>query len=235
MGLLAIWGLFELVTYDWFWLTVFIVGLVLVISPAVIQTKAEDVTVLIGAIMVILAALSTTAVWIMLIILVLFKVGEHQTLFNAVKESLFKKEGEWQEKEFITVQFKENQEETLKKIRRKWFNSNRIGEEIYEWEDVNISKLAGNTVIDLGNTILPKENNIVMIRKGAGDVKLLVPEEVAVSLDLSILLGKVRIADEELALKNETLKWRSDKYEASSRKIKLVCNVLFGEIEVVFI
>lgn len=234
MGLLAIWMLYELVT-DWWWVMVCIGGLSLIIGSFIVKTKNEDITLLIGVLMVLFSLLSTTAIWIILASIVVFKVGENQKLFNTVKEPLFKKEAEWREKEFISVRFKENKDETVKKNRRKWFNNDTFGDEIYEWEDVNITKVAGDTVVDLGNTILPKESNIVMIRKGFGDTKLLVPEEVAVSLDLSVLLGKVKIGEEELALKNETLKWRSGRYEHSSRKIKLVSNVLFGEIEVIFI
>ena len=74
-----------------------------------------------------------------------------------------------------------------------------------------------------------------MIRKGLGDTKLLIPEEVGVSLDLSVLLGKVKIGNDHLDLKNETLKWQSATYPESSRKIKIVLNALIGEVEVIFI
>lgn len=234
IGLLGIWLLYELV-FDWFWLSAFVIGVLLVVASGSFADKYGDVPVIAGAMMVVLALLSTRPSWVILCIVVIFKVGENQQLFNTVKEPLFKKEANWREKEFISVRFRENQEETVKKIRRKWFNNDTFGDEVYEWEDVNITKMAGDTVVDLGNTILPKENNIVMIRKGFGDTKLLVPEEVAVSLDLSVLLGKVKIGDEELVLKNETLKWKSSRYGDSSRKIKLISNVLFGEIEVIFI
>lgn len=234
MGLLAVIMLYELVT-SFLWLGAFLVGLFVVLTASTVTHKYEDLPIVFGIILMFLSLLSTTASWVILIALVIFKVGENQKLFNTIKEPLFKKETKWREKEFISVRFNQNKEETVKKIRRKWFNDDTFGDEIYEWEDVNITKLAGDTVVDLGNTILPKENNIVMLRKGFGDTKLLVPEEVAVSLDLSVLLGKVKIGNEELILKNETLKWRSDRYEQSSRKIKLISNVLFGEIEVIFI
>lgn len=234
VGLLGIWLLYELVV-DEVWLSIFVVGILLVVASGSLTKRFGDIPVVAGAIMIVLALLSTTASWIILCAIIIFKVGENQQLFNTVKEPLLKKEASWREKEFISVRFNANQEETVKKIRRKWFNNDAFGDEIYEWEDVNLTKVAGDTVVDLGNTILPKESNIVMIRKGFGGIKLLVPEEVAVSLDLSVLLGKVTIGDEELILKNETLKWRSTRYEQSSRKIKLISNVLFGEIEVIFI
>lgn len=241
IGLLGIWMLYEIVS-NLFLLVLFLAGILIVVAAATNGNrpfrnyKGNNVVVIVfGAFLIILPVFLTSAAWVMMVVAVIFKVGQNQELFNTIKEPLFKKESDWKEREFISVKFKEDSDETVKKIRRKWFGDENFGDHIYEWEDVNYTKIAGDSIIDLGNTILPKENNIVLIRKGFGNIKLLVPEEVAVSLDLSVFLGKVKIGREELALKNETLKWRSERYENSSRKIKLVSNVLFGEIEVVFI
>ena len=46
------------------------------------------------------------------------------------------------------------------------FANERIGNNIYEWDDINIDLISGDTIIDLGNTLLPKEDNIIIIRKG---------------------------------------------------------------------
>ena len=117
-------------------------------------------------------------------------------------------------------------EESVQMSINKWFGDHSIGKDIYEWEDVNFSKVLGDTVVDLGNTILPKKENIVMIRQGIGDIKLLIPEEAGVSLDVSLLLGKVKVDNDVLDLKNETLKWQSPAYAENSRNIKIVLNLL---------
>lgn len=234
MGLLGIWMLYEIID-SWFLIACLTGGVFTVLFANQYAGEKKEVPVIFGVVLILIAILSTSAIWIIMIIAVIFKVGQNQKLFNTVRGPLMKKEDGWREREFVAVKFSKNREETAKKIRRKWFGDDTYGREIYEWEDVNFSKIAGDTVIDLGNTILPKEHNIVLIRKGFGDTKLLVPDEVAVSLDLSVFLGKVKIGEEELDLKNETLKWRSSRYENSSRKIKLVTSVFFGEIEVVFI
>src|SRR5699024_5235272 len=100
---------------------------------------------------------------------------------------------------------------------------------------INFTKLIGNTIFDLGNTLLPKDNNIILIRKGIGKTKIIVPEGIAISLNISMLIGKVRIGNEEIDLKNETFHWYTDNYQENNRKIKLVSNVLIGEVEVVFL
>lgn len=234
MGLLGVWMLYEIIN-SWVSILLCISGVFIILFADKHTGEKKEVPIILGIILILFALLSTTAAWVLLILSVIFILGQNQKLFNTVKEPLMKVEEGWREKEFISVKFSKNREETVKKIRRKWFGNDSYGREIYEWEDVNFSKIAGDTVIDLGNTILPKEHNIVLIRKGFGDTKLLVPDEVAVSLDLNVFLGKVKIGEEELDLKNETLKWRSSRYENSSRKIKLVSSVFFGQIEVVFI
>lgn len=50
-----------------------------------------------------------------------------------------------------------------------------------------------------------------------------------------MLLGELRIGEEEISLKNETFKWQSERYANNARKIKIIANVLVGEVEVVFL
>lgn len=236
MGLLGIWLLYDIVTSGSL-LVLFLLGLFLMIFPDKLLKKnhKQENLFWLGLILFVLSIFFTSAAWVILIVLLIFKVGEDHKMFKTIKDPLTKKQPKWREKDYVSFQFKEEQEETVKLSRKKWFGDDSIGYDIYEWDDINFSKAMGDTVIDLGNTILPKKENIVMIRKGLGDTKLLIPEEVGVSLDLSVLLGKVKIGNDHLDLKNETLKWQSATYPESSRKIKIVLNALIGEVEVIFI
>ncbi|WP_208558672.1 cell wall-active antibiotics response protein LiaF [Marinilactibacillus kalidii] len=236
MGLLGIWLLYDIFSSASI-LVLFGLGIILMVFPEkLFKTSHKQGNIFwLGLILFVLSILFTSAAWVILIVLLIFKFGEDHKMFKTVKDPLTKKQPKWREKDYVSVQFKEDQEETLQLHRKKWFGDDSIGYDIYEWNDINFSKAMGDTVIDLGNTILPKQENIVMIRKGLGDTKLLIPEEVGVSLDLSLLIGKVRIGEDLLDLKNETLKWQSPAYQESSRKIKVVLNALIGEVEVIFI
>ncbi|WP_225744275.1 cell wall-active antibiotics response protein LiaF [Marinilactibacillus sp. Marseille-P9653] len=236
MGLLGIWLLYDIVTSGSL-LVLFLLGLFLMIFPDKLFKKnhKQENLFWLGLILFLLSIFFTSAAWVILIVLLIFKVGEDHKMFKTIKDPLTKKQPKWREKDYVSFHFKEEQEETVKLSRKKWFGDDSIGYDIYEWDDINFSKAMGDTVIDLGNTILPKKENIVMIRKVLGDTKLLIPEEVGVSLDLSVLLGKVKIGNDHLDLKNETLKWQSATYPESSRKIKIVLNALIGEVEVIFI
>jgi len=210
-------------------------GLFFIFVPQKIAKNHSTVIIVIGVMMLVVSLFSTISAWLLAIILFIFLLGENQPLLNTVRESLFESSNNLKENEFVTVKFKNDVREKVNKKRTKWFGGERKDSDIYEWEDINYTKLAGTTVIDLGNTIVPKRENVIMIRKGFGDVKILVPEEVAVSLNLNVFIGKIKIGENELTANNETIKWRSRRFDDTSRQIKIVSSVLLGKVEVVFI
>ncbi|MDN6162295.1 MAG: cell wall-active antibiotics response protein LiaF, partial [Atopostipes sp.] len=93
----------------------------------------------------------------------------------------------------------------------------------------------GNTTFDLGKTLLPREENIILIRQAIGKVKILIPEETAVSVDFSVSIGRIILDSTEYSLVNENFTWHSTNYYSRDRKIKIVSNLLIGELEVIFL
>ena len=136
---------------------------------------------------------------------------------------------------FISVEWDEETETEMKFTRNRWFGDDSEGKKVFEWDDKNFTKMMGDTFFDLGNTILPKKENTIIIRKGFGDTKVIVPKDVALSLDISLTLGKLVIDTEEYDLKNETIKWQSKDYQSSLRKLRIVANTLVGEVEVIYL
>ncbi|PTY82734.1 cell wall-active antibiotics response protein, partial [Heyndrickxia sporothermodurans] len=68
-------------------------------------------------------------------------------------------------------------------IKNKLFGSQRIENNIYEWDDINIQCGLGKTVIDLSMTMLPLGESTVMIRGIAGNIQLLIPYDVAITVN----------------------------------------------------
>ena len=66
---------------------------------------------------------------------------------------------------------------------------------VYEWNDVNIQGGMGDTVIDLSYTVLPKGETVIFIRNIFGKVKILIPYDVEVSVNHSVLYGSAKILD----------------------------------------
>lgn len=52
-------------------------------------------------------------------------------------------------------------------------------------------------------------------------------------IEHSAIRGKISFEGDSYTLKNETVKMYSDQYEESIRKIKIITNVLIGDIEVI--
>ncbi len=91
----------------------------------------------------------------------------------------------------------------------------------------------GDTIIDLGNTVLPNEQNTIMIRKGMGRIRVIVPIGIGVKLCHNAFIGELKFEGEQLKLKNETVTMYSERFESSNKKIIIISSVLVGEIEVI--
>lgn len=53
--------------------------------------------------------------------------------------------------------------------------------------------LAGDTIVDLGNTLLPKEDSIVIVRKGFGRTRILVPYGIGILLNMRLYMARLNL------------------------------------------
>jgi lia operon protein LiaF len=118
-------------------------------------------------------------------------------------------------------------------IRNQWFGNQRVLDVVYEWEDINVQTGIGDTIIDLGNTVLPTGESIIMIRGLSGKIRLLVPFDIGICLEHSAIFGKLQYDKESTTMQNNTVKIYSDNYDDAARKIKIVTSVVFGDLEVI--
>lgn len=94
----------------------------------------------------------------------------------------------------------------------------------------NIVKANGDDVIDLDDI---RFGDSLTIKKGTGNTKILVPDNVAVMLDISINVGIVKIFDEAAQINAGNIHYFSDNAEQADRRIKLIIRVDNGNVEVV--
>ncbi len=115
-----------------------------------------------------------------------------------------------------------------------WFGNQDHSKDQYGFEDINIIRLFGNDIVDLDEGVLVGRDNIVVIRKTFGRTKILVPIDVEVSLSASSLYGRVRFLNLSFwDLRNESFSISSPGYRESHKRVKLVINCLFGDVEVI--
>nr|WP_290127760.1 cell wall-active antibiotics response protein LiaF [Tetragenococcus halophilus] len=192
------------------------------------KAKTSNFKLFLGIILILFGLLSNPAVWLMLVFTILF-IGLKGIEISGVDFSNY---AFWNKKQMIMVQTQEARNHDGKKKKQQWLGNERIGNHVYEWDDININVLSGDTIIDLGNTILPKKDNVVLVRKGIGRTRLLVPTGIGVQLEHTALMGTVYFEDYETKLRNETLKLYSKEYSESARHLKIITNALVGDIEV---
>lgn len=211
-------------------LVMLITGMVLVYLSLQFRKKwrfLRNTGLFIGILMIILAALSTVGVWISSFIVTIVVLIWGTSFLSG---HLWKENAE--NKTYISVQLKDPSYRYYNE-RYNWLGTQRIGQKTFEWDDINISQFGGDTIIDLGNTLLPNQENVVMIRKGVGRVRILVPYGVGIMLHHNAFFGKVTFHDDLFELKNETVKLYSDNYKNSVKKIKIISTIVVGTVEVI--
>ena len=177
----------------------------------------------------LLCFLSSPAIWLMIVLAILF-VGLKGVEVSGI--DLFSN-APWRKKQIKMIKTVTSDSKSGRRFKRPWIGNQRFGNDTYEWNDINMSIIYGDTIIDLGNTLLPKEDNVVIVRKGFGKTRILVPTGIGVMLEHSAMIGEAQFENEHYRLKNESIKVFSNEYDEATRKLKIVTNTLLGDIEVI--
>jgi lia operon protein LiaF len=103
----------------------------------------------------------------------------------------------------------------------------------YEWNDVNIQAGIGDTIIDLSFTMLPKGETVIFIRNLIGNIQILVPYDIDVSIQHSCIVGSTTVFElHDAKLFNRVLHLKTPGYETSEHKVKIFTSLIVGNLEV---
>jgi lia operon protein LiaF len=117
-------------------------------------------------------------------------------------------------------------------LKNKLFGDQYTNRSAYHWADVNIHSGFGDLVLDLSNTVLP-DQAVISIRHFIGNIVIYVPYEVEVSIHHSSIFGRASILGERHEkLLNETVSYRTEGYDTSYPRVKIVTSILSGDLEV---
>jgi len=193
------------------------------------KTSFNQFQLVASIIIMILCLLSSPAIWFILILAIIY----FGLVMVEVSEVSFFNFAPWKKKQIKMIKTTSRNTRSGKRFKRSWMGSQRLGNDTYEWDDINFSVGIGDTIIDLGNTLLPKDDNVVIIRKGFGRTRILVPTGIGVMLEHSSMRGAVHFDQEVYHLNNESLKLYSEDYDEATRRLKIITNTLFGDLEVI--
>ena len=118
-----------------------------------------------------------------------------------------------------------------------YFKNKLVGEyrnfqQHYACDDINIQTGFGDVQIDLSDTIIPQGETVILIRGMVGNIHLDIPSDIGISIQMSLLCGKINLLKDSKTAFNVTQKYQSVDYKNTSRKIKIVITLLVGDIEV---
>ncbi|MFT8319086.1 MAG: cell wall-active antibiotics response protein LiaF [Sporolactobacillus sp.] len=118
-------------------------------------------------------------------------------------------------------------------LQNRWFGHQATPGQDYEWHDINIQVGAGDTLIDLSRTILPRKEAVILIRQLAGRVRILIPFGVETSVRYSVGLGQLDFFDhKEARLINESVAFQTKHYLEGEQKIAIIVSAVAGSLEV---
>jgi predicted membrane protein len=180
-----------------------------------------------GTISLLILFLSSPIVWAMIFVAIIY--------FLTMKENAFHSLFFWskQNLDFIMLKTTKPQKKNNRCIRYKWLGQNNIDQETYEWDDINLFMIAGDTIIDLGETLIPKGDSVITLQIIFGRVRIIIPSDIGIHVIHHTLIGELSFDEECYKLRNETMDMYSENYDEAIRRLKIVTNVGFGEIKVV--
>lgn len=103
---------------------------------------------------------------------------------------------------------------------------------VYELEDINIQYGLGDVEIDLTTAMIPEGETVIVIRGVVGNIRLYVPYDIELSLNHSVLVGKVSLPGHEESGLNRNVILMTEQYKEAPRRIKIISSLLVGDTEV---
>ncbi|MGN8647967.1 cell wall-active antibiotics response protein LiaF [Gracilibacillus sp. HCP3S3_G5_1] len=127
-------------------------------------------------------------------------------------------------------------EETLyedRVIQNKWFGKYHTTQKGFSWQDLNIQSAVGDVLIDLNDTMLPKEESVMVIRHLAGKIVIIVPYDIEVTIDHTVVFGDIEAFDhEEKNAFNRHIQLQTKGYHGSPQRVKIFTQMIAGKLEV---
>ena len=91
----------------------------------------------------------------------------------------------------------------------------------------------GNSVLDLTRATIPDGQNTMRASQGMGDLRIIVPRDLAVSVNARAGMGAVRVFGERADGIAPHLEFRSDDYVAATCKLDIEASAGLGEVRVI--
>lgn len=99
-------------------------------------------------------------------------------------------------------------------------------------EPMNINTLAGNFYLDLTSAYIPDEETEIKIQAMAGDVTILIPEQIEFYAHAKAKAGDIIILDKESAGVGTELVYETDQFETAKKRLMIDIRLKAGAIRI---
>lgn len=224
---------------DFRFLLLFTTGMALSYLSLFIKNTTLRKIVLFPALVMVLVSLALTrSFWLFIVTLLLtllvFQDDQVNQLINLSDNWLLPNHDKLGEYHGIQLVQPQSSQRSILDKNAVW-EQKSVDRSIIEWDDINLIYFGGNTIVDLGNSLFPEGEYIVMVRKMYGRLRLIIPRDIGLSLNISLISGKVIFESQSYTLALENFRWQSPDYIQAKRKIKLIVSSVFGDVEVIIL
>jgi len=119
-----------------------------------------------------------------------------------------------------------------KKKRNLAVGDHTFNEHNWKVEPMDLWNAVGDYHIDFTKAFIPEKNTPISISGLIGDVKILMPENVAFRIDARIKTGDIKVIDEKSEGINRKISYQTPDYDEATRKITLDIDYKIGDIRV---
>lgn len=131
---------------------------------------------------------------------------------------------------YYKVQPKSVGETTAK--RHNILESLKYNKEQWELRDLSIMALIGEVYMDLSLAMIESKETKVVMQGVIGDIDIIVPEDIGVAVEASVLIGQTKVESENEAGLLNKVQWKSVNYDHSEYKVTFVMSYIIGDIHV---
>lgn len=99
-------------------------------------------------------------------------------------------------------------------------------------KNMSVWNIIGEVNMDLSLAIPEQKESVVILQGIIGDIDIVVPEDMGVSVQCSLMFGQVDVAREKEAGLLNKVAWQSPNYETSEQKVKLIVSYIVGDVDI---
>lgn len=99
-------------------------------------------------------------------------------------------------------------------------------------KNMSLWSVIGEINMDMSLALMEKEETILILQGIIGDIDIIVPEDLGVSVSASVLFGQVDVGNEKEAGVMNKIVWQSPNYDSSENKVKLILSYIIGDIDI---